>query len=618
LETFDQLTLDPALKRAISDLGYEKPSPIQAQALPILLGDNTDFIGLAATGTGKTAAFSIPLLERIDSNKSGVQALILCPTRELCLQVAGQVNLLGKYLNIHALPIYGGTGYEDQLRGLKKGVSVVVGTPGRVIDHLERGTLKLGDIQIAVLDEADEMISMGFREAMETILEKVPKDQANTWLFSATMSGAVRKVADQFLRSPKMVQVNRTEMLSATVEQYYYMTQEKNKPEVLCKLIDAAEDFYGVIFCQTKSLVVDLVRYLSERSYKVDCLHGDMSQAARETAMLAFREKRAKLLICTDVASRGLDVKDITHVVNYSLPRELDSYVHRIGRTARSGKTGLAMSLVTPTHRHLISKIERMTKSRFNEGTIPTRKAIGIKKISQLLAKFSDVKDHARVSELMGETWKETVSAMSADEVTGRFLALMFPWVFSEKEVLPQMSRSQAAPAGGSSEGRSYGGGGRDRDRGGPPRSAGRGGGYGSDRRAPRSYDRGPSRGPASPRSESYRSDRGPSKPRFDSFKSDRGPSSGPKPAFGGGEPRGPSAAPKLDRRPHAPDDRPLAKSHSPFERKTREPMKSKFIPDREFTPESREEKLEKRAAKKKYIKKDEGGGDTPPVRRPH
>lgn len=434
MNTFDQFELPSEVQRAIREMGFQEPSPIQAQALPILLGQPTDFIGLAATGTGKTAAFALPLLKRVDLSKREVQALILCPTRELSLQVSEQVNLLGKYLGVRALPIYGGAGYEEQLRTLKRGVPIVVGTPGRIIDHIERGTLKLGNVRVVVLDEADEMISMGFREAMETILDGVPRENANTWLFSATMSPPVRKVADQFLSQPQSVQVNRTEMLPSTVEQSYFLTHEKNKPEVLCKLIDAAEDFYGLVFCQTKSLVVDLTRYLSERSYKVDCLHGDLSQTARETAMLAFRQRRARILVCTDVASRGLDVKDITHVINYSLPRELDSYVHRIGRTARSGKTGLAMSLVTPSHRHLIQKIERMTKSKFKEGVIPSRKTIGMKKIGQLLSQFNDQPSFARALELMDEPWKQSIAQMSSEEVAARFLSLMFPWVFNEKK----------------------------------------------------------------------------------------------------------------------------------------------------------------------------------------
>ncbi len=442
METFEELPLEPNLKRAISDLGFTTPSPIQAQTLPLLLGEKTDFIGLAATGTGKTAAFSIPLLQRIQPRKKGIQALILCPTRELCMQVAEQVRLLGKYLGISALPIYGGAGYEEQLRGLRNGVPVVVGTPGRVIDHLKRGTLKLVDVHTVILDEADEMISMGFREAIDTVLAETK--ESNTWLFSATMSPEVRRVANQYLSQPKMVQVNRTEMLSSTVEQSFYMTQEKNKPEVLCKLIDAADDFYGLIFCQTKSLVIDLTRYLSERSYKVDSLHGDMSQASRETTMLAFREKRVKILVCTDVASRGLDVKDISHVINFSLPRELDAYVHRIGRTARSGKTGLAMSLVTPSHRHLLNKIEHMTKSRFVEGVVPTRKAIGMKKIANLLVKFNEQQSATRAVDLMDDAWKQALENMSPQEVAARFLSLMYPWVFAEKAPT-QMARPHTA-----------------------------------------------------------------------------------------------------------------------------------------------------------------------------
>jgi ATP-dependent RNA helicase DeaD len=443
LDSFAELPLSPALQRAIQDLGYEKPSPIQAAALPILLNENTDFIGLAATGTGKTAAFSLPLLERIDPKEKGVQALILCPTRELSLQVAGQVDLFGKHLGIRALPIYGGAGYHEQLAGLKKGMPIVVGTPGRIIDHINRGTLQLAGVRIAVLDEADEMISMGFREDIEIILGSIARDQRRTWLFTATMSPMIRKIADEFLKNPKSVQVNRTEMVPSTVEQRFYMTHEKNKPEVLCKLIDAAEEFYGLVFCQTKNLVVDLTRYLGDRGYKVDCLHGDMSQNAREISMARFRKRQTTIMICTDVASRGLDVKDVTHVINYSLPRELDNYVHRIGRTGRSGKAGLAMALVTPSHRHLIQKIERMTKIKLSEGTVPTRKDIGTKKISQMLAAFTDQPDYARAQELMDESWKNAVSKMTAEEVAARFLALTFPWVFAEKP-RPEMVRTPA------------------------------------------------------------------------------------------------------------------------------------------------------------------------------
>ena len=438
LNSFNDLNLSPNLMRAIEELGYTKPSPIQAEALPVLMGDPTDFLGLAATGTGKTAAFSIPLLERIDPAVRSVQALILCPTRELALQVCGQINLLGKHMGISALPIYGGSSYGDQLRGLKRGVNVVVGTPGRLIDHMEKGSLVLDDLNVVVLDEADEMISMGFKEDLEAILAAAPRESSNIWLFSATMSSEIRKLADGYLVEPAFIQINRTEVVPDTIEQLYYKTHEGDKPEILCKLIEAADDFFGLVFCQTKALVVDLTRYLKDRGYQVDCLHGDMDQDARERTMRAFRERKVKVLVCTDVASRGLDVKDITHVVNYSLPRELDNYVHRIGRTARSGKTGVAMSLVTPSHKGLISRIERMTKSRMNEGRIPSRKEIGAKKVSKCLAVFEGVQEQAHsraVSLLEGdEAWKAALATLTSEQIAGRFLALMNPDIFGERD----------------------------------------------------------------------------------------------------------------------------------------------------------------------------------------
>jgi ATP-dependent RNA helicase DeaD len=452
MENFKDLDLNPSLKRAIAELGFETPTPIQAQTLPILLGEPTDFLGLAATGTGKTAAFGIPLLQRLLSLEPSkrTQAIVLCPTRELAIQVAGQLNLMARYLKIKALPVYGGTSYGEQVRGLRDGATIVVGTPGRVVDHLERGTLRLDDVAVVVLDEADEMISMGFKEALEAILGETP-EEARTWLFSATMSNEVRRVADEYLREPGQVQVNRTEMLPENLQQIYYPTRESDKPEILCKLIDAAEDFYGIVFCQTKSLVMDLTQYLVNRGYQVDCLHGDKDQNARERTMKAFRERKVTLLICTDVASRGLDVKDITHVINYSLPRELDSYVHRIGRTARSGKTGFAMSLVTPSHRGLVRRIEQMTKSKMIEGKLPTRKDIGEKKVTNILEKFLEQKNYTRAIDLMDHTWKEKLAKMSAEEIAGRFLSLTFPEVFAEREEIdttPAPVRANTSPNG--------------------------------------------------------------------------------------------------------------------------------------------------------------------------
>ncbi len=439
MQSFSEMNLSEPLLRAVSDLGFTEPTPIQVATLPILLGPPTDFLGLAATGTGKTAAYSLPMLEKIDSEIKAVQSLILCPTRELALQVAGQINLLGKHKGIRSVAVYGGASYSDQINGLRRGATVVVGTPGRVIDHIERGNLKLDQMKVLILDEADEMISMGFKEELEKVLEALPRATSNIWLFSATMNRMVGKVAETYLRAPRQVQINRTEVLSATVEQFYYPTKEGNKPEILTKLIEAADDFYGLIFCQTKSLVADLTQYLTEKGYKVDCLHGDKDQTSRERTMSAFRSRRVRILICTDVASRGLDVKDITHVVNYSLPRELDNYVHRIGRTARSGKTGIAMNLVTPSHRHLIYKIEQMTKSRMQEGRIPGRREIGAKKVAAILPSFSDQPFHTRAIEVMGTEWETALAAMTPQEVAARFMTMLLPEVFGE--------RSAGAPA---------------------------------------------------------------------------------------------------------------------------------------------------------------------------
>jgi ATP-dependent RNA helicase DeaD len=440
MQNFNELSLSAPILRAITDMGYETPSPIQAQALPILLAGPTDFLGLAGTGTGKTATFAIPLLESINPQDKTVQALILCPTRELAVQVSGQIALLGKHKGVRVVTVYGGASYNDQIRGLRQGATVVVGTPGRVIDHIERGTLLLDQLKVLVLDEADEMLSMGFKEDLEKVIAQAPRESSNIWLFSATMNREVGRVAATYLRSPKSVQVNKTEMLSSGVEQYYYPTMEGAKPELICKLIEAADDFYGLIFCQTKALVADLTSFLVDRGYKVDCLHGDKDQTSRERTMQAFRDRKVSILVCTDVASRGLDVKDITHVINYSLPRELDSYVHRIGRTARSGKTGIAMNLVTNSHRRLIFAIEQMTKSRMVEGQIPSRREIGARKITKLLPRFQDQPFHTRALEILGEEWKAQLATMTPEEVAAHFLTMLMPDVFAERDAAPARS----------------------------------------------------------------------------------------------------------------------------------------------------------------------------------
>jgi len=424
VKNFKDFNLSEPVSRAIAELGYETPSQIQAEALPLLLGADTDFLGLAATGTGKTAAFGIPLLERLE-NTRGVQALILCPTRELAIQVAGQIDLLGKYKGVKTVPIYGGTGYAEQLAGLRSGANVVVGTPGRVVDHINKGYLNLSKLKTLVLDEADEMISMGFQEDLETVLKAAPKDQSNIWLFSATMGSEVRHVADAYLKNPQKVQVNKTDMVPTTVEQFFFKVHEYDKPDVLCKLIDAADEFYGIIFCQTKALVVDVNSLLNGKGYRADCLHGDMDQTGRDRVMKSFRDRNVSILVATDVACRGLDVKDLTHIVNYSIPRELDNYVHRIGRTGRNGKAGMAFSLVTFSHRELIGRIERMTKSKMQEGHVPTPKEIALKRVAKVRGAFEARGPQGRIQTLMDDTWAPLLEAMTKEEITGRFLGML-------------------------------------------------------------------------------------------------------------------------------------------------------------------------------------------------
>ena len=294
------------MKKAILDLGFDSATPIQSETIPLLLKKSTDFLGLAATGTGKTAAYAIPLLENLKATVKGVQALVLCPTRELAKQVAEQMNLLARYKKTKAIAIYGGSDYGGQLRALRDGASIVVGTPGRIIDHLERGTLNLDGLQVVVLDEADEMISMGFKEEIELILEKVNQaEKHQTWLFSATMSREVRKIADQFLDNPQQIQIQKSESVAPLVKQSYYSVREEDKPDVIEKLIDQVPGFYGIIFCQTKLLVTSLTDTLKAHGYPVDCLHGDMEQNARERTMKSFKAKTVTILVCTDVASRG-------------------------------------------------------------------------------------------------------------------------------------------------------------------------------------------------------------------------------------------------------------------------------------------------------------------------
>lgn len=367
---FGSLELSKRVFNAISDMGFEEPSPIQTEAIPLLM-EGYDVIGQAQTGTGKTAAFGIPITEKINPKFRSVQALILTPTRELAIQVAEEMTKIGKYRELRTLAIYGGQSIDRQILALKRGVQIVVGTPGRVLDHLRRKTLKLNNIRFAVLDEADEMLDMGFIEDIETILQETPAEK-QTLLFSATMPEEIQRLARKYLRDPRILSVSRDELTVPQIEQVFYEVKEHNKLDGLCRVLDVSQINLAIIFCRTKRGVDELVAGLEARGYEAEGLHGDLTQAQRNKVMRKFREGHVEILVATDVAARGLDIENVSHVINYDIPQDPESYVHRIGRTGRAGKTGIAISFVVPREYRQLRIIEKTINTRIKRCQLPT------------------------------------------------------------------------------------------------------------------------------------------------------------------------------------------------------------------------------------------------------
>jgi len=372
---FTELGLSPELLKAIDKLGYEQASPIQAAAIPVLL-TGKDIVGQSMTGSGKTAAFGVPAVEKVDPNLRAVQVLILCPTRELAIQVSEEIHKLAFFKRgINCLPIYGGQSYERQFFGLKQGAQIVIGTPGRVMDHMRRGTLRLETVKMVILDEADVMLNMGFRDDIETILKDAPKER-QTVFFSATMPKPIRDLIEKYSRDPQNVKIEQKAMTVPTVEQVYYEVDRRYKMELLTRLIDLYDMKLGIIFCNTKRMVDDLVEHLEAAGYQADRLHGDMTQAMRDRVMNKFRKSGLEFLVATDVAARGIDVDDVEVVFNYDLPYDPEDYVHRIGRTGRAGRSGKAISLVPFRELFQIRNIERFANVRIQRGKIPTENEV--------------------------------------------------------------------------------------------------------------------------------------------------------------------------------------------------------------------------------------------------
>ncbi|GHW02488.1 RNA helicase [candidate division SR1 bacterium] len=370
--TFAELGLSLQMLASLEKKGFEKPSAIQEQVIPLLLNGDKNVIGQAATGTGKTAAFGIPLLETL-LHESHPQALIMVPTRELAIQVAEEINSLQADLKnkLSIVSIYGGQSYDIQLRALKKGVDIVVGTPGRIIDHLHRKTLKLQEISYMILDEADEMLNMGFVDDIEEIFKQTNEDK-KVLLFSATMPKVILNVAKKYMGDYQLVSVQTTQMTTTQTTQIYFEVRESDKFEALCRIIDIESDFYGIVFCKTKLDCDFVTTKLNERGYQAQGLHGDVQQKQRERILKSFKDRKVKILVATDVAARGIDVNDISHVINYSLPQDTESYVHRVGRTGRAGKTGKAITFVTPQEYRKIVLIQKVTKTDIQKGSIPS------------------------------------------------------------------------------------------------------------------------------------------------------------------------------------------------------------------------------------------------------
>lgn len=368
---FEEFEIDERILRAVEDMGFEEASPIQAQAIPELL-KGKDVVGQAQTGTGKTAAYSIPLLMSIEPELKKPQAVVLCPTRELAIQVADEIRKLAKYMSdIKVLPVYGGQEIVKQIKSLKNGVQIIVGTPGRVMDHMRRKTVKFDEVKMVVLDEADEMLDMGFREDMETILAGTPDDR-QTVMFSATMPKPILDIAGRFQKDPYVIKVVRKELTVENIEQFYYEVRPKNKPELLCRLIDIYNPKLSVVFCNTKRQVDELISELKGRGYFADGIHGDMKQQQRDRVMSDFRSGKTEILIATDVAARGIDVDDVDVVFNYDLPQDEEYYVHRIGRTGRAGREGIALSFVSGKEAYKLKEIERYCKTKIKAKPVPS------------------------------------------------------------------------------------------------------------------------------------------------------------------------------------------------------------------------------------------------------
>ncbi|MGF1637934.1 MAG: DEAD/DEAH box helicase [Cyclobacteriaceae bacterium] len=424
--SFDQLNIAPDILKAIKVLGFENPMPVQEKVIPLLLEEDKDIIALAQTGTGKTAAFGIPIIQLTNSNLNEPQTLILCPTRELCIQITNDLNDFSLHSRqVKILPVYGGASIEHQIRELKRGIHIIVATPGRLIDLIHRKAVKLASVKTVVLDEADEMLNMGFLDSIEEILQEVP-DTRRTLLFSATMPREVARIAKNYMPNPIEVTIGTKNSGSSNVTHIYYLVPAREKYKVLRRICDSEPDIYGIIFCRTRTETQEIANKLMHDGYNADVLHGDLSQSQRDAVMNKFRIRNIQMLVATDVAARGLDVDDLTHVINYSLPGDAEVYTHRSGRTGRAGKKGISISLANLKEKHLLAQIEKKINKPFVPMKVPTGREICARQLFHWVGKLETIEaDHEQIDAVLPEIHKR-LEGLSREELIQRVVYLEF------------------------------------------------------------------------------------------------------------------------------------------------------------------------------------------------
>lgn len=423
--TFEELGLRPNVLKALEDLGFESPTEVQAQAIPFVLEQERDLVALAQTGTGKTAAFSLPMLHKLQKDKKTIQTLILCPTRELCIQISKDIATFTKYDNwIQTVAVYGGASIGDQIRQLKRGCQVVVGTPGRVKDLIERKKLDISEIDFLVLDEADEMLTMGFKEELDAILSAAPTEKQGL-LFSATMPREIDAIANNYMRNPAKIEVGSRNEANSDVKHVYCVARATDRYRALKRIADISPDMYAIVFCRTRMETKEVADWLMADGYSADALHGDLSQAQRDYVMGRFRKKNIQLLVATDVAARGIDVNDLTHVLHYKIPDQLENYIHRSGRTGRAGKKGVSIALITSKESHKIRLLEKKIGQKFERRLIPTGEEVCERRLFTLINKIADTEVDGTIDKYMPTVY-EQLQSFTKEEILQKFVSLEF------------------------------------------------------------------------------------------------------------------------------------------------------------------------------------------------